>query len=85
MPYLGNPLFFKNYLGNPNYIYSEDCYDAFGLSARQIKSDVCWLNGALLTTLTDADICKVNMGSGDGIVAFDNLKQSFANAGLGIQ
>ena len=31
--YLGNPLFFRNYLGDPNYIDSEICYDAYGLSA----------------------------------------------------
>ena len=38
-----------------------------------------------MTTLADADIPEVNMASGDGIVALENLKHKLANAGLGNQ
>ena len=72
-------------MGDSSYLESEECYDAHGHSPQQIKADISWLYGVLLTTLNDADIPAVTPANGDGIFALDNLKNEFANAGLGAQ
>ena len=83
--YLGNPLFYGRYIRDHTYIDSEECYDTYGSSLQQIKADIDWLYGVLLTTLNDANIPAVIMANGDGIFALENLKSEFANAGLGEQ